>query len=174
MDFHFKGHAKVCHATGKPLQPGTQIHSIVVEQGGEFLRLDYSEEGWEGKPPEAIGYWKQQLPEAEDKPQVIDQQTWMALFESLAESTNPMQQQLLYVLSLMLLKSRRIQLEGQRELELGSFLEVTGSRGEGPYLVPNLDLPDEEISQLQQELTALVAVETTETEFNETAEEAAE
>ena len=63
MDYHVKRVSRNCATTGRELTPGEVCHSVLLEQDGQFVRLDYSEEGWSGPPPNAVGVCKSTIPE---------------------------------------------------------------------------------------------------------------
>ena len=160
MDWHFKPIGKTCAATGRELEPGAVCHSVVVERDGQVLRLDYSSEGWNGPPDDAVGHWQCLVPQpAMNKTQVLDPEALFRCFEQMSEDANPAHDKLRYVLALLLLQKRRLSLDGsQRDGEI-EYLELTGSGGEGPYLVRDQQLSDDEIEQLQRDLNAQLAAE---------------
>lgn len=153
MDYRFKPISKTCAKTGNPLVPGSLCHSVLVEMHGEFVRLDFSEEGWEGLPTEAVGYWKCQvpIPEARDASKV-DSETLMQLFEQMLESPNSQQERLAYVLALHLLQRRRLRLDETIVQDDTDMLFLSGSRGEGPFLVRDQKLTQSEIADLRAAL----------------------
>lgn len=162
MDYDLKPLGKTCSQTGKPLQPGSLCHSVVVERNGQLLRLDFSSEGWQGPPEGALGHWTTRVPKPRhEDAQRIDPDVLMRYFEQLQEDAAPRQDGAKYVAALLLLKQRRLRLDDVRQTDDGEFLVVSGLRGEGTFEVRNLQLPDAETQQLQQELRAQFAMEWT-------------
>jgi hypothetical protein len=53
-----------------------------------------------------------------------------------------------------LLQRRRLKLEGSKIIDDQEFLELTGTRGEGTFLVPDQTLNDAEVEQLQAALVS--------------------
>jgi hypothetical protein len=157
MDYHFKPVGKTCSATGKPLAPGSMCRSALVEQNGQWVRLDYSLEGWTGPPSQAIGYWLTKVPEQVGPPK-LDPEQLMRYFEQLTEEASPSHDETRYLLALMLLQQRRLRLEEVRMDGDGDVLVLSGLRGEGTFEVPHLHLDDAAIqdrqSQLRQQLAA--------------------
>ncbi|MCA8995985.1 MAG: hypothetical protein KDA80_03345 [Planctomycetaceae bacterium] len=149
MDYRFRSMSKTCAKTGRPLEPGSTCYSVLIEKNGEFQRQDFSQEGWDGLPEEAIGFWKCKvpLPEAKDAA-TVDPEALMQYFEQLQESPNQQQERLLYVLALFLLQRRRLRLDGSATLDDVEYLQLSGSRGEGPFEVRDQKLSQEEISEL--------------------------
>ncbi len=150
MDYRFKPINKTCAGTGQPLIPGSQCYSVLVEKNGIFERLDYSEEGWQGIPEGGIGCWRAQVPIPEEKrAETTDPETLMNYFEQIVENSNPHQEKICYVLALYLLQRRRLKLDGAEERDNVEYLQLSGSRGEGPFEVRDQQLPKDEISELQ-------------------------
>lgn len=160
MDYHLKPLGKTCAGTGQPLAPGSVCHSVVVEKDGELLRLDFSEAGWQGPPPEIIGHWKSTVPADPTAGQLrLDPEPLMRYFEQLSEEASPVHDRLRYVLALLLLKYRKLRLDDARDGDGEEVLVLSGLHGEGSFEVPNLQLPDQETQQLQQELRTHLAAE---------------
>ncbi|MEZ6064333.1 MAG: hypothetical protein R3B90_01175 [Planctomycetaceae bacterium] len=160
MDYHLRPLGKHCAGTGEPLQPGSQVISVLVQQGEDLERRDYSEAGWQGPPAGTVGQWRCRVPDAEvDKRQPLDPEALLSYLEQLLEDANPAQANMAYVVALFLLQRRRLRLEGCRVDGKTQYLELVGSHGEGPYEVRDLQLPDEELKQLQSSLTHYLQTE---------------
>jgi len=155
MDYHLKPLGKSCSATGKEFVPGETVHSIIIEENGQLVRLDYSEDGWEGPPESTVGEWKLQVPEpAAQGPKKIDPDALMQYFEQLYESPNQVQEKFLYVLALFLVQKRRLKLDGSRNEDEVSYLQLTGTHGEGNFEIRDQNLDESEVEQLQQQLNS--------------------
>jgi len=157
MDYQLKPPSKTCSKTGQALQPGAVCYSALVEQHGRFLRFDYSEEGWDGPPEEAIAWWRRTVPEqpqTQSKP--LDADELMQHFERLIEEASPAREKLTYVLALLLMQKRRLSIETTRDDGERRSLQLVGSHGEGPYDVREFDLSDDERQSLQNSLNAFL------------------
>jgi hypothetical protein len=153
MDYQLGSLGKTCAASGKPLCPGDRCVSALVEQPGRLVRLDFLEAHWTGEPPQTVGTWRYQIPEATAQQQrILDTDTLFRFFEQLTEDANPGQERLRYVLSLFLLQRRRLKLEGSRQEGKHEYLVFHGQRGEGPYEVVDQQLAADEMAALQAEL----------------------
>ncbi len=151
MEYRFRPITKTCAGTGKPLVPGAMCYSVLVERNGQQERLDFSDEGWQGIPDDAVGFWRCQVPAAEGQSQTItDPEVLLKHFEILTESPNPMQEKLAYVLALSLLQKRRLKLDGTTSVDGVEFLELSGTRGEGPYLIRDQQLSAQDISEARR------------------------
>ena len=160
MDYHVKPLGKICSATGKPLAPGSVCHSVLVERDGNLVRLDFSDEGWTGPPPNHLGHWSVAVPEAAD-PRLtrIDPEIAMRYFEQLSEEASPVHEQTRYALALVLLQQRKLKLENVRFEDDDEYLELSGVHGEGNFEVRNYHLDDSETQRLQLELKTQIASE---------------
>lgn len=149
QDYNVKPVGRTCASTGEELVPGSSCHSVLVEKNGELLRLDYSEAGW--LPPAGmIAHWRCEVPElTTSAKKSLDVEDLMRQFEQLSEEASPAHDKFRYVLALLLLQRRRLRLEGTKIIDDQDFLEVTGTRGEGTFLVPDQQLQDTEVQELQ-------------------------
>jgi hypothetical protein len=154
MDYRLKPIGKTCAATDVPLEPGSRVHSVLIDQDGALVRLDYCQQAWEGPPQDTIAHWQCTVPRPEsDKPRPLDADTLLEHFERMIEDANPARQQLCYVIALLLMQKRRLQLERTRYDGETAWLEFVGQRGEGPFEVRDQQLTGEEIAELQQTLS---------------------
>lgn len=153
MDYHLKPIGKTCAATEALLEPGTLVHSVLIEKENETVRLDFSAEEWTGPPEGAIGHWRCIVPFPEvEKSRPLDPDSLLEHFEKMLEDANPAQEQLCYVIALLLMQKRRLLLEGTRYDGEIAFLQFIGQRGEGPFDVRDQQLSGEEIAALQSTL----------------------
>lgn len=153
MDYQLKSLGKTCAATGKPLAPGGRCMSVVVERNGQLERLDFSLEGWTGPPADTVGQWQCVVPEPEARrTAVVDPEAMLRYFEQLVEDANAAQEKLAYVLALFLLQKRRVRLDGSRAEGDFQFLQLSGTRGEGPWEIRDQQLSGDEVGRLQTEL----------------------
>lgn len=159
MEYQLKPIGKVCAATGEPLAAGTGCYSALVLRGGELVRLDFAEHRWNGPPEGTVGYWKTTVPAAEPVARRrLDPDSLMRHFEQLCEEDRPATEKLRYVLALMLLQKRRLELDGIRRDEDGvECLTLVGTRGEGTFEVRDQRLDEDEMDQLQKELGGEIA-----------------
>ncbi|MBI5761673.1 MAG: hypothetical protein HZA46_24450 [Planctomycetales bacterium] len=160
MDYQLKLRSRKCAGTGQELVPGSICHSVVVERNGELLRLDYSEQGWPGPPPGAVGVWKGIVPRpVEVKNAPLDTHALMSYFEQLNEEASPATEKLRYILSLLLLQKKRLRLDGERQDGEIEYWQFAGVKGEGAYEVRAFQLSDAEMDELQRDLSAHLARE---------------
>jgi hypothetical protein len=83
----------------------------------------------------------------------------MRCFEQLTEEASPAREGLRYILALLLVKKRRLRLDGSRADGNEDYLQLAGAQGEGAYEIRDLDPSDEEVQQWQRELNVYLASE---------------
>lgn len=160
MEYQFRPIGKKCAATGADLVPGTLCHSVLIEQDGQLQRLDYSPAGWTGPPEGAIGAWTCEVPRPlEVRHEPLDTNALMSCFEQLCEEGHPARDGLRYILALLLMKKRRLKLDGTRSDGSDDFLQLSGSNGEGAWEVRDPNPTDADVQQWQRELNVYVASE---------------
>ncbi len=153
MDYHLKPLGKTCSSSGKEFAPGETVHSVIVDQNGNLIRMDFAEEAWTGPPEGAIGDWTLQVPEpAVQGARKIDPDALMQYFEQMYENPNQAQEKFLYVLALFLVQKRRLKLDGSRNEDQTSYLQLSGTHGEGNFEIRDQNLEESEIEALQQQL----------------------
>ena len=160
MEYQFRPIGKKCAATGKDLVPGERCFSVLAEKEGELQRMDFSEEGWKGPPEGALGVWTCIVPKpAEVRHEPLDTTALMTCFEQLTEEASPAREGLRYILALLLVKKKRLRLEGSRTEGEDEYLQLAGAHGEGACEVRDLNPTDEEVQQWQRELNVYLASE---------------
>jgi hypothetical protein len=160
MEYQFRPIGRKCATTGAELVPGSLCHSILIERNGELMRLDYSEAGWKGPPPEAIGVWTCQVPKPlEIRHEPLDTNALMRCFEQLSEEGNPARDGLRYILALLLVKKRRLKLDGTRAEGNEDYLQLSGAHGEGAWEVRDPNPTDDDVQQWQRDLNVYLASE---------------
>lgn len=160
MEYQLRPLGKTCAATGQPLKPGSLCYSVMVEKGLELERLDFSPEGWTGPPENTVAHWKCRVPvPTESKKKLLDPDALMTLFDRLYEEANPLEDKLRFILAILLIRQKRLKLEGSRFDGDQEYLQLLGTQGDGTYEVCELQLSEEERVSLQEQLNARLAVE---------------
>lgn len=153
--------SKVCASTNRELKPGERFHSVLMVEGGEIKRLDYSQDGWEGPPVgdsvDVIGHWKSRLPSPnETKAKLAPNDILLNLFDQLVDE--PDKREMRYVLVLLLIRRRIFRLE-KEETDAASgrkTMTVYCPKREATYHVPVDDPTEEQIERMQETLTSLL------------------
>lgn len=104
-------------------------------------------------PEGAVGCWQCVVPVPETRQvATTDPEVLLKHFEQLVEDPNLHQARMCYVLALYLLQRRRLRLDGTRSEDAREWLQLSGSRGEGPFEILDQKLSETEIAQLRAAL----------------------
>jgi hypothetical protein len=156
MDYEVQRCSRCCAGSGRELAPGEGFYSVLVAEGAELRRYDYSTEMWKGPPKEAIGWWKSQIPDPHS-----GQRHWapndvmLQFFDELAQQ--PERQEFRYVLALLLVRRRVMRLEDSLvDAEGREVMVLYCPRREAAYQVPVVMPEQLRIEEIQQELVRLL------------------
>ena len=156
MDFEVKRCTRRCAASDRELAPGEPFYSVLVPQGAEVVRQDFSEEAWHGPPAGAVGWWRSRMPEPQARRfRLAPNEVMRNLFLELEDQ--PEKQDLRYVLALLLVRRRVLQLTASEPDEQGvEHLLLSGLKDETEYRVP-VKTPDEQrAAEIQDQLAQLL------------------
>lgn len=159
MDFEVRRLSRQCATTGRPLEEGETYYSALVAEGAEVRRLDYAAEAWQGPPEGSLGWWKGIVqPTVSKKVKRTPGEVLLDLFHELQEQ--PDQDDLRYILALLLVRRKIFRLEDEQRTDDGQEqLVVYAPADDETYEVPVKDLADARVTQLQQQLSALLEAE---------------
>jgi len=155
MDYEIERFTRQCHSTGRELTPGEAYYSVVVSEGAQLRRFDYSVDAWQGPPEGTIGWWRSQRPDEQGRPRGTPGEVLLEFFDQL--ENRPDQQDVRYVLALLLVRRRVMRLEETESSPEGSEqLVLYCPRRETTYRVTAV-VPDESrIDQIQEQLLRLL------------------
>lgn len=149
-----------CYGTGKEIGPGEEYFAALVETEEGFARRDYCAEYWEQARPEVYCYWKTKLPAPDQKKHLfVDDDVLTTFFERLEKETEPEKVNFRFVLTLVLMRRRRLKYESSRT-EGGAEiwrLRITGTQDYVEVINPNLG--EEQIQQLSSQIGQILQAE---------------
>jgi hypothetical protein len=156
MDFEVQRCTRRCAATGRELATGEEFFSSVVAEGARLVRRDYSSAAWSGPPPDAIAWWKSQIPGLQTRRQHwAPNDVMLQLFDEL--EPRPDQQDLRYVLALLLVRRRVMRLEDtERDPQGGETVVLYCPRRAETYRVPAISPDPLRVAAIQDELAKLL------------------
>ena len=152
-DYQIKPNTRRCAVSGRELMPGEKFFTALLEDGGKFLRQDYSSEAWHGPPEGAFSFWSGRVPAREEAPRPrIDDELLLDCFGRLEGQDDPNRVSFRYVVALLLMRRKRLKFDearkdGEREL-LGLRCARTGAK----YTVINPRLTEGEMAAVQEEV----------------------
>ena len=123
LDYEIQRCTRRCAATDRELKDGETCYSVLVPEGGQVVRRDYSAEAWPGPPENAIGWWKSTVvdPHA-GRPHWAPNDVMLNYFERLLE--DPTAEDARYVLALLLVRRRVLRVEGHEQDAAGRDMLV--------------------------------------------------
>src|SRR5437667_6813821 len=90
MEYQIQPNTRRCAITGRELQPGDKFYSVLLEEGGKFLRQDYSSEAWQGPPHGSFSFWAGRIPAGEEnKRPPIDEELLLDFLQRLEGEGEP-------------------------------------------------------------------------------------
>ncbi len=156
LDFEIQRCTRKCFATERELRPGETFYSVLLQQGAEVVRRDYSEAAWPGEPEGALGSWKSLMPGAGNKKlQWAPNDVMLHYFEQLAETAE--KADVRYVLALLMIRRRVVRQEATETDELGREVAVLFCpKNEQEYRAVVTLPAAERVQEIQNELAQLL------------------
>ena len=156
MEFSVQRCSRQCSKTGRELKPGETFHSVLIVNGADIERFDFSQDAWEGPPPDALACWKSLMPDPHArKVHWAPNDVMLHYFEQLREDTG--QDDVRYVLALLMTRRRIVRLEEKQHDEQGKeVLVLYCPRNENTYHVPVVEPSEPRIREVQEELARLL------------------
>ena len=156
LDFHVQRCTRRCHETDRELKAGETFFSVLLADGGDVQRYDYGEDSWQGPPEAAIGWWKSQMPAADaNRLNWAPNDVMLHYFQRLSQAED--QQDICYILVLLMIRRRMMRVEATETNEQGQEVMVLFCpRNETEYQVV-VEIPTaERIVEIQEELAKLL------------------
>ena len=156
LDFEVRSCSRRCAKTERELQPGDSYFSVLTEEGAELVRTDYSTEAWVGAPDDCVGWWRSQMPSADDnKPRLAPTEVMLNLFGTLADKPND--EAFRYLLGLMLIRKRALRRDDAYcDGDGREVLVLFCPRRKENYELVVAELPPEAMEPLQQRMVDLL------------------
>jgi hypothetical protein len=152
FEYDFKRFQRRCCKTNQEFKPGDVYYSALIEDGEQFVRMDFSARAWEGPPPGAIGWWRCQM--AAQNPNRVYWAPNSVLLDYFGKlALRPEKAELYYLMALVLMRKKLLQLVENRRQEDGTAeLLVNSARNKQDYRVPVCEPAPQRLQELQTEL----------------------
>ncbi len=152
-DYQIQPNTRRCAITGRDLKPGEKFYTALLEDGGKFLRQDYSSEAWQGPPAQVFSFWCGRVPAQEDsrKPR-IDDELLLDCFQRLEGQDDPNRVSFRYVVALLLMRRKRLKFEEAHKDGTHEVLTLRCARTGTKYAVVNPGLTEDEMVAVQEEV----------------------
>jgi len=152
-DYQIQPSTRRCCVSGRDLRPGERCYTVLLDQGGRFVRRDYAPEAWAGPPPDAFSFWAGRVAATEGKRRpVIDDELLADCFARLEGQTEPARLRFRYVVALLLMRRKRLRFEEARAEDGREVLLLRCTRKGTRHRVVNPCLSDEELAEVQDDV----------------------
>ncbi len=153
IDYQIQPSTRRCCTTGRELRPGERCYSVLLEEGGKFVRKDYSAEAWQGPPQGAFSFWmgRLALPQGKRR-QPIDDEMLMECFQRLEGQLEPSRLRFRYVVALLLMRRRRLKFDQTQQDGSQEVLLLRCTRTGVRHAIVNPGLTDEELATVQDDV----------------------
>ncbi|MHC4137383.1 MAG: hypothetical protein ACYTDU_14110 [Planctomycetota bacterium] len=150
--------ARVCCVSGETFAPGDAIVSaIYLGPDGAFERRDMRDTHFDPASERPFCHWRSTEPDPDEPARKLDYDLAMSFFDRLLREADPARESLLYTLTLLLSRKRRVKIQESRRLPEGDLLRVLVRRAEedDEVKVRAPRLSDDDVDGLQAELEKL-------------------
>ncbi|MHC4265094.1 MAG: hypothetical protein ACYSUK_04080 [Planctomycetota bacterium] len=142
-----------CSGTGKEISPGDKYIGALVETSEGLQRRDFCLDYWLENKPSVYCHWKTKIPLPDQKKQIfVDDEMLIAFFERLEKETDPEKLNFRFVLTLVLMRKRRLKYDSTRTEDGKEIwrLRITGTDDYAEVMNPHID--EEQIEQLSSQI----------------------
>ena len=155
VDYQIQPSTRRCSVTGRELQPGERVYSVLLDEGGKFVRKDFSEQAWQGPPPDAFSFWVGRVSAGDTKRRpAIDDEVLLDCFQRLEGQIETERANFRFILALLLMRRRRLKLQEARTEDSQEVLYLHCNQTGTQHRVVNPNLTEEETAAVQQDVFA--------------------
>jgi hypothetical protein len=157
-EYRIRKRAPACMVSGRPFESGDVVVSAIYPdpESEGFVRRDVLESEFVADGS-AFSFWKTVHEEESKEDRRVDLDLALTFLDRLLREADPAREGLVYTLTLLLSRKRRVKIKETRQLPDGELLTVLVPGAEDDQLVqvraPVLD--DEKVASLQSQLAEL-------------------
>jgi hypothetical protein len=153
LEYQIQPSTRRCTLTGRELRPGEKVYSVLLDEGGKFIRKDYSVEAWQGPPPHAFSFWVGRVSSGDGKRRPpIDDDLLLDCFQRLDGQIETEKVSFRFVLALLLMRRRRLKFEESRTEDGQEVLFLRCNKTGEHHRVVNPNLSEVEMASVQQDV----------------------
>ena len=163
QDWNIRSRGHVCAACEKNFEDKRACVSLLFDTSEGFVRNDYCTTCWRtlrDQPRDGVvSVWESiyEAPVRTEKEEVLKRETADALFRRLVILDDPAMQPAVYVLAVMLERTKRLIERGRRAHESGGILRVYEDKSTGDsFIVLDPRLRLDQIAKVQEDVVALL------------------
>ncbi len=152
-NYQIETNTRRCAVTGAELCPGDKVHTALFDEGGRFVRRDYSDKAWHGVPDGAFSFWSGKVPPTDTtgRPR-IDDDLLMECFERLENQNDADRIRFRYVVALLLMRRKRLKFESAGSENGEDVLALRCPRTRTLYTVVNPRMTADDMTTVQDEV----------------------
>jgi hypothetical protein len=157
-EWNIPGPSGQCAATGQPIPPGANYHTVLYQEAGQWVRRDYALQAFTGPPPEAFAHWQGRMPRPESsvRPPQLDPHACLAFLDQTVNAMDERTLALRYVAALFLWRRRRLRLrDADRDSHGRECLHFHDPKNSRTYTVIDPQLTSQQFETFQTELSRL-------------------
>lgn len=152
-EYQIQPNTRRCVLSGRELQPGEKYYSVLLDEGGHFIRQDFAHEAWQGPPQKAFSFWAGRVPAPERGRRLqIDDELLMDCFQRLEGQAEANRINFRYIVALLLMRRKRLKFEEARVENGQETLQLRDARTGAAHQVVNPRLTEEEMAAVQEEV----------------------
>jgi len=155
IEFEIERCTRHCAVTGRELKPGEEYYTVLIDDDGQWRRLDYSAEAWQGPPDVCVAWWRARIP-----PPSGTRRHWApddVMLHCLEELEGDAERaDFRYVLALLMMRRRILRLERTERMPDGSERATFYCpKRDVAYTVPVVPPDEARLQGLQEEIHRL-------------------
>lgn len=153
LEYQIQPNSRRCCVSGRELKPGDTFYSVLLDQDGQFVRCEYSEEAWQNPPENVFSFWSGVVPTSDkEKKPPIDDDLLMDCLVRLEKEQETAKIHFRYVLALLMMRRKRLKFEETKTDQGQEFMILRDARTKELYEVVHPDLSEEEMLAVQDEV----------------------
>jgi hypothetical protein len=162
MEYQIQANTRRCAMSGRELLAGDKFYSVLTEEHGKLVRLDYAAEAWQGPPHGTFSFWSGRVPaDGQHRRPQIDDELLTDCFRRLEGTTEADQLNFRYVVALLLMRRKRFRFEEARVAEGREIVCLRCNRTRARHEVVNPRLTAEEMAAVQDDVLQVLGWEQT-------------
>jgi len=152
-EYQIQAPTRRCASSGRELRPGERFFTVLIDEGGRFIRQDYSAEAWQGPPAGTFSFWAGRVPAHDEKARPrIDDDLLLDCLQRLEGQDDPSRVSFRYVVALLLMRRKRLKFEEARAEGEHELLILRCPRSRQQFQVVNPRLTEEAMASVQEEV----------------------
>ena len=153
LDYQIQPSTRRCSVTGRELKPGEKVYSVLLDEGGKFVRKDFAAEAWQGPPENAFSFWAGRVSTGDKKRRPpIDDELLLDCFQRLDGRIETERVNFRFVVALLLMRRRRLKFEEARTEDGQEVMYLRCNQTGTHHRVVNPNLTEDETAAVQQDV----------------------